>query len=109
MNNKLLLSTIAITALLSSCGDKDYFDEERYNQMIEDAFPIKGVSKDQNWATSRVVSASVSTSKLSCDAYTMNIYDKNPMSEGSKLLSTTTVEGGATVNFNLPYAAGNYV
>ena len=109
MNNKLLLSTIAITALLSSCGDKDYFDEERYNQMIEDAFPIKGVSNDQNWATSRVVSASVSTSKLSCDAYTMNIYDKNPMSEGSKLLSTTTVEGGATVNFNLPYAAGNYV
>ena len=109
MNNKLLLSTIAITALLSSCGDKDYFDEERYNQMIEDAFPIKGVSKDQTWATSRVVSASVSTSKLSCDAYTMNIYDKNPMSEGSKLLSTTTVEGGATVNFNLPYAAGNYV
>ena len=109
MNNKLILSTIAVSALLSSCSDTDYFDQERYNQIIEDAFPIKGVSSDQNWATTRVVSASVSTAKLTCDAYTLNIYDKNPMTEGSKLLSTTTVEGNAMVNFNLPYAAGNYV
>lgn len=109
MNNKIIMSAITMAALLVSCGDKDYFDQERYNQAIENAFPIKGVSSDQDWSTSMVIKANVSTDKLTGGTYALKIYDKNPMTEGAVLLSAATVEHTASVNFNLPHTAGKYV
>ena len=72
------------------CQQADLFDVVHTKKMYEDNFPVKNVAGDMDWKTTSKASVSISVEEDYNVAYTVQIFDENPLisPENAKLLSS---------------------
>lgn len=107
----LILMTIMSLGFIS-CDDEDYFDQDRYQELISEAFPVDNVDSNHDWKTVGTVTANITVN--STEACTVKIYADNPFTNGSgTLLMEENVDGNSTItrkfssplNTNMVYVA----
>ena len=81
MNKNAIFLTIAMTLTMiatTSCKE-DYYDEERYEQMMRNAFPVASVDPQHTWSTIGSVELFLQVNTKRGKNYVAKIYDQNPI------------------------------
>lgn len=105
MKKGYLLTGICLFAMfsfLTSCGDKDLFDQEAWNEEMKQSFPVTDIQT--NWQTVGTATANVTVDKDAGSTYTIKVYDADPIFDSANLLSKTTMESGSTSSVKFNYA-----
>ena len=76
---------------------------------MEDAFPVDDIDESQDWSSTITITAYIDLSDYDDEVYTVKIFDSNPFVEGSKLLTTVSVDGDATTKFSIVSTHDDYV
>ncbi len=100
-----LLFTAALTAIsASSCKDKEYFDKDKYEDLVATAFPVSGIDTEHDWQT--VASTTVMARVEATADGTYRIYDRNPLTERNvTLLAQGRAYAGRTIETSLSIEA----
>ncbi|MBQ2950426.1 MAG: LruC domain-containing protein [Prevotella sp.] len=91
-NYKSLIFLGLISLGFVSCDDEDYFDKERYQELISQAFPVDKVDSTHDWKTVSSVLADITVNMV--DPCTVKIYNSNPLSGKAAVLMERKVESG---------------
>ncbi|MGN0281389.1 MAG: LruC domain-containing protein [Prevotella sp.] len=105
-NIRAFIAPMAIVALVISCSD-DYFDQGRYEELIENSFPVENVDTLHSWNLIRKITATVDLSSLPESEYVVNVYDTNPSNPTARKITTASIQGKDIIKFSLP--KGNVV
>ena len=92
----------AVTSLIISSCSADYFNEERYEDLIKDVFPVSGFDTNHTWNLMQTVNAIVDLNASPEGEYAVDIYDGNPMSNTTRKLATGIVKGTTVFKFSMP-------
>ena len=83
-----LYKSLIVTALFSlcfvSCDDENYFDQERYTALIEQAFPVDSVDRNHDWKTVGTVTANITVNTV--EPCVIKVYANNPFTDGKGVL-----------------------
>lgn len=104
MKKKTLMALFAIAAFvlsLPSCKS-DYFDQERYEELVTSTFPVADIDSLHDWNLLKNVTAIVDLSSASAMEYVVNIYDGIPTDSTTRKITTGAVTGSGVLKFNLP-------
>lgn len=95
-STKLFVGLAFVTLGLTSCKE-DYFDQERYDQTIKDAFPVDNVDPTHTWSMFGTAFVDVAVNNGSSDTYRVAIYKENPHTSSQlTLLAQGTVTAGGS-------------
>lgn len=102
-NSKLLAGLFLLTLGVTSC-QTDYFDLERYKEIVTKAFPVQDVDTSHDWSVTNTVSAAVSVYGDYDEDYTVKIYRNNPLEDGyGVVLAKGVVKSGSVFNSKFTY------
>lgn len=68
----------AVCVMLTSCN-KEYYDKDRYEEIITIGFPVSDVDPTHNWNTTVECTAGIDIDIADGKTYTVKIYKNNPM------------------------------
>lgn len=88
----LLFGLVAVVIAVTSCSDKDLFDQKAYEEMVANTFPVQNVDPQHDWATTKSNSVIVEIGYLG--DYVLKFYSDNPSSEDAVLFSSINLAGG---------------
>lgn len=91
MDKKILLGGALLGWMFASCSPTNYFDQEKYDTLVADAFPVKDIDATQTWKAVKEVTASVWLPSTS--AYEVFFFTGQPQAASSRLLQHCTLEG----------------
>lgn len=91
-HTKTVLGAALIAVAITACKEKNLFDQNAYNEIISDAFPVTGVDPQHQWRTMRTITARISVDWYLSGDYRVDICTNDPMSA-----SGVVVLGGGTV------------
>ena len=99
---------VALSLTVTSCKEKDLFEPEKYEDDLEEAFPVDNVDKQHTWSTVKSAEVTVQVDRNLYQTFAVRVYDKNPVNDNSSLslLGQGTVQGGGvcTMKINLQQA-----
>jgi LruC domain-containing protein len=107
MKHKKTVITILSVLMMISCGDNDYFDQVKYEQLLAEAFPITAIDPAQNWQMHDDLQAKIKIDLQAGETYKVNICASDPMTTDSprSLVSVDIANGdSAVVAFSTPKA-----
>lgn len=81
---KSLIVTVLFSLCLVSCDDENYFDQERYTALIEQAFPVDSVDRNHDWKTVGTVTANITVNTV--EPCVIKVYANNPFTDGKGVL-----------------------
>ena len=106
-NNKLIVGLAFATLGLTSCKE-DYFDQERYDQTIREAFPVDNVDPTHTWSMFGTAIVDVSVSNGSDATYRVAVYKENPNAASNLTqFAKSTVTAGKSVRLTFSYPLAN--
>ena len=83
-----LYKSLIVTALFSlcfvSCDDENYFDQDRYTALIEQAFPVDSVDRNHDWKTVGTVTANITVNTV--EPCVIKVYANNPFTDGKGVM-----------------------
>lgn len=89
---------------ITSCGDEEYFDKAKYQQLVSDAFGIEDVDKGHTWQTIGTADVNITATMSYGDSCKIHIYSDNPITEKTvQLLGAATIANGSTYTGNISY------
>jgi LruC domain-containing protein len=104
MKDKLLIGLGLLTLALTSCEDKDLFDQASYDQARKEAFGIDNVDPKHNWATVGKATANIKVIGDYGTTYEVGIYQENPIgAKEATLLYEEVINGTGTLTANVSY------
>lgn len=110
MKTRLLIVLTLIGMITVSCS-KDYFDEDRYEELITVAFPVSDVDSTHNWNSTVECTANIGVDIAEGKTYTVKVYENNPMSGymGYVLVQGQVENGNSLVsNFSHPQVENTF-
>lgn len=96
--------SLLCTFILSSCSDRNLFNQEEYTDKLEETFPVKNIDSNQTWATVGTITANVTVNEETGQNYTIKIYRSNPIDSAAVVLAKGEVANGKTWTTTLDYA-----
>lgn len=96
-----LMYAAAATLTLPSCST-NYFNEERYEMLIEDVFPVSDIDKNHTWNLMQTVAVIADLNASPAGEYAVDIYDGDPKSNKTRKLATGAVTGSKVFKFSMP-------
>ena len=105
MKKQLFIAMALLSLGVTSCKDDVTFDQETYNNLIKEAFPVKNVDPTHQWTTVGVANTSIAVNTGTGDTYQVKIYDENPIGyKGTlKLYGEGRVADGNTLDMKISY------
>lgn len=89
---------------LTSCTNKDLFDQDAWNEEMKETFPVTEIADGQNWKTAGTATANITVNKDAGSTYTVKVYDADPINDTAILLAKGTVTSGSTFTTKFDYA-----
>ena len=105
MKKQLFIAMALLSLGVTSCKDDVTFDQETYDNLIKEAFPVKNVDPTHQWTTVGVANTSIAINTGTGDTYQVKIYDENPIGyKGTlKLYGEGRVADGNTLDMKISY------
>lgn len=105
MKKQLFIAMALLSLGVTSCKDDVTFDQDTYNNLIKEAFPVKNVDPTHQWTTVGVANTSIAVNTGTGDTYQVKIYDENPIGyKGTlKLYGEGRVADGNTLDMKISY------
>ena len=104
----LCICFVSGIVLATSCTNKDLFDQEQWNKMMEKTFPVSGIQT--NWQTVGTATANVTVNKDAGEKYTVKLYNSDPLIRtNAVLLAKGAVVSGSTFSTKFDYALADSV
>ena len=105
MKKQLFIAMALLSLGVTSCKDDVTFDQETYDNLIKEAFPVKNVDPTHQWTTVGVANTSIAVNTGTGDTYQLKIYDENPIGyKGTlKLYGEGRVADGNTLDMKISY------
>ena len=105
MKKQLFIAMALLSLGVTSCKDDVTFDQETYNNLIKEAFPVKNVDPTHQWTTVGVANTSIAVNTGTGDTYQVKIYDENPIGYKGilKLYGEGRVADGNTLDMKISY------
>ena len=105
MKKQLFIAMALLSLGVTSCKDDVTFDQETYDNLIKEAFPVKNVDPTHQWATVGVANTSIAVNTGTGDTYQVKIYDENPIGYKGilKLYGEGRVADGNTLDMKISY------
>ena len=103
-NTKFLIGVACMSLGLTACTD-DYFDQEAYNNLVTQAFPVDNVDPNHTWAMFGTATANISVNGDYGKTYRVAVYQENPLTTSPvTLLASAMVTTGqkSTLRFSYP-------
>lgn len=110
MTSRIFTGLATLCMMMSSCN-KEYFDEERYEELITNGFPVSDVDPAHNWNSLVECTANIGVDIADGKTYTVKIYENNPLVgyTGYVMVQGQVESGGALVaNFSHPQIANTF-
>ena len=101
-NTLVAMASIASLCFLMPSCSTNYFDQERYESIIDEVFPVDIIDKDHDWNLLRNITAVVDLTKAPPVNFVVNIYDKHPFDPSACKLATGSVNREGLLTFNVP-------
>lgn len=103
-NTKLLCFCLAFLSLGLTACKKDYFDQEAYDQLVKQSFPVEDIDEQHTWATMGSAVADVTVLGDYEEKYTLCISLENPLSSNTLTsLYETDAKSGDVVSATITY------
>ncbi|MGM9703600.1 MAG: LruC domain-containing protein [Prevotella sp.] len=104
MKKKTIIAITVIASLILSMPSctNNYFDQERYEDIMDEVFPVDIIDKDHDWNLVKNITAVVNLSSAPSAEYVVNIYDKKPTDPSARKLTTGAVNGEEVFKFSVP-------
>ena len=105
MKKQLFIAMALLSLGVTSCKDDVTFDQDTYDNLIKEAFPVKNVDPTHQWTTVGVANTNININTGSGDTYQVKIYDQNPIGcQGTlKLLGEGRVADGSSLDMKISY------
>ncbi len=105
MKNKSLLIGLALLSLGVTACKEDYFDQDEYQGLVKKMFPVSNVDPQQTWSAVGTASVSLAVNLKPGQAYSLKIYDQNPIGDPGdlKLLGQGSVVSGQQFSASISY------
>ena len=105
MKKQLFIAMALLSLGVTSCKDDVTFDQDTYDNLIKEAFPVKNVDPTHQWATVGVANTSIAVNTGTGDTYQVKIYDENPIGYKGilKLYGEGRVADGNTLDMKISY------
>lgn len=99
------LTIMALTTLAITSCKEDYFDAERYHEIVKESFPVANVDPQHTWSTIESASVQVTVSLNDSETYRLKIYDQSPLGKPKDLtlLGEGSVRSGQTFTTTISY------
>lgn len=105
---RLILGLSLIALFTASCSDNDYFDQEKYDELIKSAFPIENVDASQDWNMLTSGEVSIKADANADNIVKVEVLTGNPyLVSDAKVLNEIAATNGQTVT--LKYDAPSYL
>ena len=103
MKKQLFIAMALLSLGVTSCKDDVTFDQDTYDNLIKEAFPVKNVDPTHQWTTVGVANTSIAINTGTGDTYQVKIYDENPIGyKGTlKLYGEGRVADGNTLDMKI--------
>jgi LruC domain-containing protein len=105
MKKQLFIAMALLSLGVTSCKDDVTFDQDTYDNLIKEAFPVKNVDPTHQWTTVGVANTSIAVNTGTGDTYQVKIYDENPIGYKGilKLYGEGRVADGNTLDMKISY------
>lgn len=100
-NATVALLAVALLAVLMPSCTNNYFNEERYEDLVKSTFPVSDIDSLHDWNLLKTVNAVFDLSASPAGKYVVDLYDGNPSDSSTKKLATGVVSGYGSFKFNL--------
>ena len=106
MKKQLFIAMALLSLGVTSCKDDVTFDQETYNNLIKEAFPVKNVDPNHQWETVSKATGSITVNGDYGETYKVGLYLGHPELSTAKQLYMGKVKGGETLDvaFSHPVA-----
>ena len=95
---------LALLALGVTSCQKDYFDIERYQSIVTEAFPVQNVDPNHTWSVTATATANVAVEGDYDTEYIVKVYRNNPLVDGyGKLIAHGKVKSGEVYTAKITY------
>lgn len=103
-NYKTIIAIFVFAATLLSAASctNDYFNQERYEEIIESTFPVSNVDKYHDWNLMQSMYVSADLTASGSDPYCVDVFDKNPKTGGATKVASGTISGKGVFKFTMP-------
>ncbi len=105
-NTKLIIGLACVSLGLTACKE-DYFDQEKYDKLLQKAFPVEDVDPNHTWAVYGSATANIEVGGSKDQKYYVAVYQDNPLTTrpATVLASARMVSGTpATMHFSYKLA-----
>ena len=85
LKNYSIIGLVLLTLGVTSCKE-DYFDVERYQSLVTEAFPVQNVDPNHKWSVTATATANVAVEGDYDTEYIVKVYRNNPMVDGYGML-----------------------
>lgn len=99
------MAVALVAALTTSCSSEDYFDQDAYDNLITQTFPVENVAANHNWNIISTANVNVTLTQSGDGNSTISIYDSDPDSEGAYLLAKKSLANGEKMTTSVNYKA----
>ena len=106
MKKQLFIAMALLSLGVTSCKDDVTFDQDTYDNLIKEAFPVKNVDPNHQWETVSKATGSITVNGDYGEAYKVGLYLGHPELSTAKQLYMGKVNSGETLDvaFSHPVA-----
>lgn len=110
MKTKFLCGLALVALGVTSCKDNAVFDQNTYNQLVLNSFPVKNVDPAQSWTTVETATAEISVNLDYGVTYDVGLYLDNPINTASATrVYEKKITGSGTINTAFSYQSASPV
>ena len=102
-NTKLFIGLVCLSLGLTACTD-DFFDQEAYDNLIKQAFPVADIDPNHTWRMYGTTTVDVYANINNDETYRVRVYKENPHTTSNlTLLGQGTVKAGSSTQVTATY------
>ena len=102
-NFKFLIGLACVSLGLTACKE-DYFDQEKYDKLLQQAFPVDNVDPNHTWAVYGSATANIEIGGANGQKYYVAVYQDNPLTTTpAVLLSCANMVSGTPATLRFSY------
>lgn len=110
MKSKFLFGIVLVALGVTSCKDNAVFDQNTYNQLVLNSFPVKNVDPQQQWTTVETATAQITVNLDYGVTYDVGLYLDNPINTPSATrVYEKKITGSGTVSTTFSYRSASPV
>ena len=110
MKTKFLCGLALLALGVTSCKDNAVFDQNTYNQLVLNSFPVKNVDPAQSWTTVETATAEISVNLDYGVTYDVGLYLDNPINTASATrVYEKKITGSGTITTAFSYQSASPV